>query len=222
MCSQNRADIPKGLSDLQDRAKRRFDLCFAIPGFLVALPVIFISAVVSSLETGEWGIFSQERIGRYGKPFMVHKIRSMRTSIALTSTVTTSRDPRITRFGALIRRLKLDELPQLWNVIVGDMSLVGPRPDVAGWSDLLAGDDRVLLSVRPGITGPASLAFRDEESLLSEASDPDQYNRAVIWPRKIMINRNYISNWSLRGDVELLLETFGVKCRRNHLYSRWR
>ena len=123
------------------------------------------------------------------------------------TTVTTSYDARITGIGAILRRLKLDELPQLINVLTGTMSFVGPRPDVPGYADRLDGDDRVVLSVRPGITGPATLHFRNEEELLAGQEDPEWYNREVIYPAKVRMNRHYIENYSLREDLRLIWRT---------------
>ncbi|MCH8496630.1 MAG: sugar transferase, partial [Balneolales bacterium] len=124
------------------------------------------------------------------------------------STVTTSTDVRISGIGRILRRAKIDELPQLWNVLKGDMSLVGPRPDVPGYADALTGDDRIVLSVRPGITGPASLFFRKEELLLSRVDNPVEYNDSVIWPEKVRINRRYVENYSFFGDLCWLFYTF--------------
>jgi lipopolysaccharide/colanic/teichoic acid biosynthesis glycosyltransferase len=109
--------------------------------------------------------------------------------------------------GRILRRTKIDELPQLWNVLKGDMSFVGPRPDVSGFADKLMGVERAVLSVRPGITGPASLKYSDEEVLLAKVEDPEVYNREVIWPDKVRINLMYIKNWSLVGDLRYLLQT---------------
>jgi lipopolysaccharide/colanic/teichoic acid biosynthesis glycosyltransferase len=114
---------------------------------------------------------------------------------------------RITKSGALFRKTKIDELPQLFNVLFGSMSFVGPRPDVVGFADMLEGEDRIILSIRPGITGPASLKYKDEESLLAEQENPEQYNRDVIWPDKVKINRVYIREWSLRKDVDYIKKT---------------
>lgn len=176
--------IPRGLSRRQEALKRTFDLCVAVPGFIITFPLVLLVILIATIDTREWGIFSQSRIGLGGKPFRVHKIRSMKTSKTRTTTVTVKDDPRITKFGSIVRSSKLDELPQLWNVIVGEMSLVGPRPDMAGWADALEGDDRVILSVRPGITGLASVVFRTEEEILSRQEDPDEYNAAVLWPER--------------------------------------
>ncbi|AVZ40300.1 MULTISPECIES: sugar transferase [unclassified Dietzia] len=202
---------PRGLSRRQQAVKRAFDLIVAVPGFLILLPLVAAAVVAATFDTGEWGVFTQQRIGRYGKLFRVHKIRSMRTSGTHDTTVTTSSDPRITRLGAALRRSKVDELPQLWDVITGQMSLVGPRPDVPGWADELRGEDRLVLSMRPGITGPSSLAFKDEERTLSEADDPEKLNRDVIWPEKVRLNREYIENWTFKNDLTIILRTVGAK-----------
>ena len=121
--------------------------------------------------------------------------------------VTLKNDPRITRFGRFLRNFKLDEIPQLWNVMIGDMSLVGPRPDIPGYADELLGEDQIILSVRPGVTGPATLKYKNEEDLLVFQSDPIHFNDTVIWKDKIEINKKYIKNWSLKVDLIYLLRT---------------
>ena len=121
--------------------------------------------------------------------------------------MTADGDQRITKTGRILRKLKIDELPQLFNVLLGQMSLVGPRPDVPGFADQLTGDDRIILSIRPGITGPASIAFRNEEEILASVDDPETYNREVIWPEKVAINKQYVQSQSLLGDVKLILQT---------------
>jgi lipopolysaccharide/colanic/teichoic acid biosynthesis glycosyltransferase len=187
--------------------KRLFDVAMALAGLMLLGWVIALAALVARLETGEPGLFVQSRIGRHGKPFDLYKIRTMRSSNMLQSTITSLNDTRITKFGKIFRRTKIDELPQLYNVLVGDMSLVGPRPDVAGFADLLQGEDRALLSIRPGITGPATLIYRDEESLLARVEDPESYNREVLFPQKVRINLDYIRNYSLIGDIKYILRT---------------
>ena len=204
--------IPRGLSRRQESLKRTLDLCVAVPCFIVSFPLVLLVLLIATIDTKEWGIFSQSRIGLAGKPFRLHKVRSMRTSSTRTTTVTVRGDPRITRFGSIIRKSKLDELPQLWNVILGEMSLVGPRPDMAGWADALEGQDRVILSVRPGVTGPASVVFKAEEEILAQQEDPDEYNSEVLWPEKVKLNVKYIENWSVVTDIRLMVETvFGVR-----------
>jgi lipopolysaccharide/colanic/teichoic acid biosynthesis glycosyltransferase len=157
----------------------------------------------------ENGFFVQKRVGRFGKIFNVYKLKTMSSVCveSLSETVTTSTDVRITKLGKYLRRFKIDELPQLYNVLIGDMSFVGPRPDVPGYADLLTGDDRIVLSVRPGITGPASLKYKNEEYILSEQKNPQAYNDNVIWPDKVNINRDYITNYSFRMDLIYILKT---------------
>ena len=131
----------------------------------------------------------------------------MRQVKGVQGTVTSSTDARITGTGKYLRKLKIDELPQLWNVLVGQMSLVGPRPDVPGYADQLQGDDRIVLSIQPGITGPASIAFRKEEELLASVDDPQKYNDEVVWPEKVRLNRRYIEEYSLLGDIKYIFKT---------------
>ena len=191
----------------EKKQKRLFDLILAALLLMPASIPIALGYLLARLETGESGFFIQERIGREGRPFRMIKIRTMKSRPEPDSTVTTADDPRITRSGRLMRRWKIDELPQLFNVLKGEMSLVGPRPDVAGFADRLEGEDRIILSVPPGITGPASLAFRHEEELLASVEDPERYNREVIWPQKVRINREYLEHWSLRRDIAILWKT---------------
>lgn len=195
------------LTSRQQVLKRLFDLLVAVPASIITLPIALTAIGLATIDTKEWGLFSQERIGRNGHPFYIYKIRTMRSSGSVTTTVTTSEDPRITRLGRTLRRYKLDELVQLWNVVRGDMSLVGPRPDVSGWADQLEGGDRMILSVRPGITGPASIAYRNEEQLLAGSSSPEEMNREVIWPNKVRINRKYIETWSIWTDLSMIVRT---------------
>ena len=123
------------------------------------------------------------------------------------TTVTTKNDIRITKWGHFFRRTKLDELPSLWNVLKGDMSLVGPRPDVPGYADKLTGDNRRILQLRPGITGPATLKYANEEQLLANVDDPVKYNDEVIFPDKVRINLEYLDNWSLWLDIKIIIRT---------------
>ena len=138
---------------------------------------------------------------------MMYKIRSMKVSEDM-SLITLKNDHRITGFGRFMRDYKLDELPQLFNVFIGDMSLVGPRPDVSGYADKLTGEDRVILEVKPGITGPATLKYKNEEAILVAQENPKQFNDQIIWKDKIIINRNYIENWSFIGDIRIIIKTF--------------
>ena len=197
------------LSGRDRRIKRLFDLTVSLLLLPIVTPVIALAWIVAAIETGENGFFLQERIGRGERPFWLVKIRTMRRVEGVDSTVTTGADPRITRSGRIFRRLKIDELPQLFNVLRGEMSLVGPRPDVEGYADKLKGDDRIILSVRPGITGPASIKYRKEEELLARQKDPKHYNDTVIWPDKVKINKEYIENWSFLKDLYYIKKTLG-------------
>lgn len=185
--------------------KRGFDVAAAAAGLALLWPVILTAMLLSRRDTGASGLFRQQRIGRHGKPFTLVKIRTMRP---VAGTMVTARnDTRITPLGARLRRWKIDELPQLWNVLKGEMSLVGPRPDVAGYADRLEGDDRIVLNLRPGITGPATLKYRDEEQILAAQPDPESYNDAVIWPDKVAINRQYYLDYRLRDDLRYIWQT---------------
>lgn len=185
--------------------KRAFDLLVSFFGLLLCTPLILAAWIAASIETRSNGLFIQARVGRGGKIFKILKIKSMRENDGRGTTVTTSSDDRITRSGAFFRKTKIDELPQLWNVLVGDMSFVGPRPDVPGYADDLQGDDRIILSVRPGITGPASLKYKDEENLLDQQPDACRYNREVIWPDKVKINKEYIRDYSFLKDMKYII-----------------
>jgi len=162
---------------------------------------------ISMASTKAVGLYTSYRIGQYGIPFKMYKLRTMNLMGNDLTTVTTLNDPRITPVGRWLRKFKIDELPQLWNVIQGDMSLVGPRPDVPGFADCLTGADRQILELKPGITGWATLAFRNEEVLLSQVKDPISYNREVIWPQKIKLNKDYLQNYSWRLDVKIIALT---------------
>ncbi|MDC7999137.1 sugar transferase [Gilvibacter sediminis] len=187
--------------------KRVFDLLVSTIGLVLFGWLILICAVLARLDTGLSGFFKQTRVGKDAKLFKVYKLRSMRNIEGVTTTVSTSKDPRITKMGAFWRKSKLDELPQLINVFKGEMSFVGPRPDVPGFMDKLEGEDRVLLDIRPGITGPASIYFKDEEALLAAQDDPEKYNAEVIWPKKVELNKEYIENYSIFKDIGYIIKT---------------
>ncbi len=195
------------LSSTDKIQKRFFDIALSVFGIWLTLWLMFLAWVIASFETGSNGLFMQKRIGKEGKPFLVFKIKTMKTIDGMDTTVTTSKDSRITKSGAFFRMMKIDELPQLFNVLLGTMSFVGPRPDVSGFADKLEGDDRVILTVCPGITGPASLKYKDEEELLAKQKDPERYNRDVIWPDKVEINKTYINEWSLKKDIAYIVKT---------------
>lgn len=187
--------------------KRIIDILLSGAGLVVLSWLIITCYIAARIDCGKSGFFRQERVGRFGRSFMVIKLRTMRDDPNISTTVTTGNDPRITALGRFFRRYKLDELPQLINVFLGQMSFVGPRPDVPGFADELQGKDRIILSVRPGITGPATLRFRNEEELLRGVDDPEQYNRDAIFPEKVRLNREYVENYTLRADLGYIFAT---------------
>lgn len=188
-------------------AKRLFDFIVSGIGLVLSSWLIVLAYLLATIDTGRNGFFTQTRVGRNGRLFSVIKIRTMRDIPGFDTTVTRSDDPRITRLGRFFRKYKIDELPQLLNVFLGQMSFVGPRPDVPGFADQLTGDDRVILTVRPGITGPATLKFRNEENILATKEDPEAYNRAVIFPEKIRLNKAYVKNYNFGQDIVYIWKT---------------
>jgi len=208
-----------------------FDRLVAFVGLFFLWPLLAIIAVLIRVKMpGGPVIFTQNRVGKDAKCFTMYKFRSM-TVCHGGSSVSVAGESRITPLGAFLRKYKLDELPELWNVLIGDMSFVGPRPDVPGYADNLVGDDRLILKLRPGITGPASLKYRDEENLIasfvskSRYSSDDMskykidfsamtdeeialwYNDQVIYPDKVRINLDYYRNQSLFGDLKYIIQT---------------
>ena len=151
-------------------------------------------------------LFRQKRVGQYGKLFTIIKFRTMSVSHH-GSSISVAGESRITPLGAKLRKYKLDELPELWNVLIGNMSFVGPRPDVPGYADQLKGEDKDILRLKPGITGPATLKYRNEEELLAQQIDPQRYNNEVIFPDKIKINLDYLHHHSLWGDLCIIIKT---------------
>ena len=187
--------------------KRFFDLTSSFIGILVLLPLILVISIVIKLDSKGPVFFKQKRIGKDGKLFTMIKFRSMSVVQKSKSTVSVKGDVRITKVGAFIRKYKFDELPELWNVLVGQMSIVGPRPDVKGFADELQGEDRLILELRPGITGPASLKYANEEELLSHQENPEKYNNEVIFPDKVRINLDYYYNQNLFLDLKIIFAT---------------
>ena len=187
--------------------KRLFDIVGAVVVISLTWWVMLIAWLIASVETRSNGLFIQKRIGKDAEPFSLFKIKTMKKVEGLETSVTTSTDRRITKSGAFFRRTKIDELPQLFNVLFGTMSFVGPRPDVPGFADRLEGEARVILTLRPGITGPASLKYKEEERLLAEQEEPEVYNREVIWPDKVKINMAYVKHWSLKKDMAYIIKT---------------
>jgi lipopolysaccharide/colanic/teichoic acid biosynthesis glycosyltransferase len=197
--------------------KRLFDIFFSILGLVVLSPLFLVVSVWIKLDSRGPVFYRQLRVGRHNRDFRIFKFRSMRTDADKAGPITVGgHDPRITRSGYLIRKYKLDELPQLINVLIGDMSFVGPRPDVPGYADRLTGEDRDILLLRPGITGPASLKYRDEENLLALQENPQEYNDTVIYPDKVRINLYYLRHYSFAIDIKIIFCTiFGKKMKYN-------
>ena len=187
------------------KVKSFFDYALAIILLPVLLPLILLLILIASIDTGQFGMFSQMRVGKNAQLFPIYKIRSMKGGSDIA--VTTESTHIITSFGKFIRKTKLDETPQIFNILLGQMSFVGPRPDVTGYADLLQGDDRIILSVKPGITGPAQIAFKDEEETLNRVDNPLKYNDEVLWPEKVKINKNYVENWTFSRDLNYLVQT---------------
>ena len=184
-----------------------FDRVSSLFGLLFLSPVLlFVALLIRIKMPGGPIIFKQKRVGQYGRLFTMYKFRSMTVSHS-GSSVSVKGESRITPLGVKLRKYKLDELPELWNVLIGDMSFAGPRPDVPGYADKLEGDDRRMLLLKPGITGPASLKYRNEEELLAEQENPQKYNDEVLFPDKVRINIDYMDHWSFGKDVKIIVYT---------------
>ena len=188
------------------RLHRPIDVVVSVVGLICASPVLAVSWFAAGRAAHGSGLFRQLRVGQGAKLFEIIKFRTMNANSSGPS-VTTESDTRITSVGRLLRRTKVDEIPQLVNVLRGEMSLIGPRPDVPGFADQLTGDDRVILDVRPGVTGPASVLFADEESLLATVDDPRAFNSDVVYPLKTAINRAWIEHGTLLDDLRILVAT---------------
>jgi lipopolysaccharide/colanic/teichoic acid biosynthesis glycosyltransferase len=189
-------------------SKRLFDIALTLLALPLVLPVLAAAALWIKWDSPGPVLFLQERVGRGGKVFRIHKLRTMRVHDGRGPLVTQAGDARVTCAGRWLRATKLDELPQLWDVLVGDMSLVGPRPEVPRYIALYPPDVRErILSVRPGITGRASIEFRDEERLLSAAADPEQAYVDQVLPIKQRHDLDYVASHSVVGDVRILLDT---------------
>lgn len=177
--------------------KRIFDLFFATFGLILTFPILLLVYLIASIDTKQNGIFSQKRIGQFGLPFTIYKIR----------TFGLSEIKPVSRFGTFLRNSKLDELPQLWNVLLGNMSFVGPRPDIAGYYDVLDGENRKILELKPGLTSLASIKYANEDKILEHQENPLLYNDTVLFPDKVKMNLAYFYNHSLFGDVKILWNT---------------
>ena len=178
-------------------SKRLFDLLFALVGFIIALPILLFLYLLASIDSQQNGLFSQKRIGQFGLPFTIFKLR----------TFGLSKEKPVSKFGAFLRHSKLDELPQLWNIIIGNMSFVGPRPDIAGYYDLLQGENRKILELKPGLTSLASIKYANEENILEQQENPLWYNDTVIFPDKVKMNLEYYYSNSIYYDLEIIWKT---------------
>lgn len=189
----------------------------ALLGLICLSPVLLVTWILIHAKMPDGpAIFKQKRVGRNGKTFTMYKFRSMSAHHG-GSSVSIAGESRITPLGAKLRKYKIDELPELWNVLIGDMSFVGPRPDVPGYADNLEGENRNILRLRPGITGPASLKYRDEEELLAKQENPLEYNDKVIYPDKVRINLYYLSHYSFIMDIKMIVATvLGKRIEYNH------
>jgi lipopolysaccharide/colanic/teichoic acid biosynthesis glycosyltransferase len=179
--------------------KALMDYGLSFVAIIILLPVFLVLLIVASVDTGFPGIFKQQRIGRNGEVFVIYKFRTYHSK-----TLTKS------KMGIWLRKTKLDELPQLFNVLKGDMSLVGPRPDIPGYYDRLQGEDRLVLQLKPGLTSEAGIMFRNEEDILTQQGDPLKYNDEILFPKKVKMNLNYYYQLSFKKDAQILLKTFSV------------
>ena len=192
-----------------------FDKLASLFGLLFLSPVLLVVAILIKVKMPGPILFCQKRVGQYGNLFTVYKFRSMtvkaEASVASrdsdATSIASTEQNRITPLGEKLRRYKLDELPELWNVLKGDMSFVGPRPDVPGYADQLQGEERDILKLKPGITGPASLKYRNEEELLASVDNPAQYNDEVIFPDKVKLNLYYLKHYSFIKDIQMIICT---------------
>ncbi|MDO9260881.1 MAG: sugar transferase [Flavobacteriaceae bacterium] len=190
-------------------AKRIFDIIIASIGIVsVTIPIVVL-VMLASFSTQSFGIFIQKRIGQFQKPFYVLKIRSMRINQD-DNTFTTVDDDRITKFGQLIRKYKLDELPQFFNVLIGDMSIVGPRPDVEDMLLLLSDEQKIIFQVKPGLICNSTLAYINEEELLATKANLSEYYLSEIWPQKVQLNLDYVQNWTFKHDLEIIFKFLSV------------
>ena len=190
--------------------KYLFDRLVSLIGLLILWPIFVIVAILIKLKMpGGPVLFVQNRVGRHGKLFKVHKFRSMtmRKETDAVTGVAAAETERITPLGEKLRKYKLDELPELWDVLIGEMSFVGPRPDIPGYADQLQGEDREILKLRPGITGPASLKYRNEEDILASVDNPQQYNDEIIYPDKVRLNSYYLHHYSFIKDIQMIFCT---------------
>ncbi len=191
------------ITNSQIRLKRGFDILLAIILIPIVILPLIAFLIIARIETKQSGLFQQARVGQHGRIFKIFKIRTLKKGKHELGHL----DTYAARFGKFLRVYKLDELPQLFNVFFGDMSFVGPRPDIIGFADELHGEDRIILNVKPGVTGPATIKYKNEETILSLQDDPENYNRTIIWVDKVEINKKYVKNWSFYLDLEYIIQS---------------
>ena len=179
-------------------SKRLFDIFISVIALVFSAVFIFLLFIIATFDTRQNGFFLQKRIGQFGKPFTIYKLRTFGYS---------KKNP-VSKFGAFLRNSKLDEVPQLWNVLLGNMSFVGPRPDIAGYYDLLEGENRKILTLKPGLTSLASIKYAKEDGLLRNQLNPLAYNDEIIFPDKVRMNLDYYYNHNFLGDLKILFKTF--------------
>ena len=190
--------------------KRIFDFVFSLVGLIVLSPLLLVVAALVYIDSGGPVLFKQERIGRFHKPFKILKFRTMRPSKPGDPLITVGGDSRITRIGNLLRVTKIDELPQLMNVLLGDMSFVGPRPEVEKYTRLYDQGQLQVLNVRPGITDPAAVYYKNESELLAMVSDPEEYYLREIMPKKLRMSLEYIRQANFYKDILVILATLSL------------
>lgn len=186
--------------------KRIFDFVFSFVGLILLTPLILVIYILIKVKMPGPAFFKQKRVGQFGELFVMVKFRTMKVDHG-GSSISVKGESRITPLGATLRKYKLDELPELWNVLKGEMSFVGPRPDVPGYADTLQGEDKNILLLKPGITGPASMKYSNEEEILALQSDPKTYNDEVIYPDKVRINLEYLKRRHIAMDIWFIILT---------------
>jgi len=194
------------LSKSQKLFKRSFDILCAFTGLIICFIPLFLLLILASLDTKKFGLFRQKRIGYKGKEFHVFKIRTIK-GIDTEEVYISQHSKDILKFGRFLRKYHIDEWPQLVNILIGAMSFVGPRPDLIGYADNLQLKDQLFLQMKPGITSPASLKYRNEDLILAKQENPKIYYKNIIWPDKVKMNNDYVKNWSFLGDIKLILLT---------------
>jgi lipopolysaccharide/colanic/teichoic acid biosynthesis glycosyltransferase len=193
---------------LKTITKRFFDISFSVLALFLFFWLLLLAWFMAIIDTRSNGVFTQERIGQFGKGFKIYKLRTIQI-LPKTGTL------QISKIGRFLRNNKLDELPQLINILKGEMSIVGPRPDIVGYYDLLEGENRKILELKPGLTSLASLKYYNEDALLENQSSPLEYNDKILFPDKVQLNLYYYYHQSLYGDLKIIADTFKMTFKVN-------